>query len=63
MKSEKPVKKLEEIVLPFLLTPTEDITGGVNGRNFFFPAGQQSPLTFEQYEALLHSQYAKQLKH
>jgi hypothetical protein len=62
MKSEKPVKKLEEIVLPFLLKPTEIISGGISGQNFFFEPGHTYEITYPQYENLMGSQYAGQLK-
>lgn len=62
MKSTKPVKNLDEILLPLIITPDENIEGGVNGRMFFFSAGKPSALTYSEYEALTQTPYAKYIK-
>jgi hypothetical protein len=60
-RSTKPVKPLSEIVLPYKFTPRKTIEGGVNGKRFFFPIGQEATLTQGEYEALLASSYKDQL--
>lgn len=62
MKSEKVIKPLEEIVLPFLFTPSVSVGGGVNGIKYYFPQGVASEMTYSQYEAVFNSQYGYQLE-
>lgn len=61
-KSKKRILKLAEITQPYILTPNMDIAGAVNGAPFFFPRGKPSELTLEQYEVLVNSSYAEELK-
>lgn len=60
-KSKKRILELSEIVRPYVLTPSRDITGGVNRISYFFPRGKPSELTLSQYEVLVNSSYADQL--
>lgn len=60
-RSNKPVKPLSEIVLPYRFAPRTIIEGGVNGKRFYFPAGQEATLAQAEYEALLTSSYKDQL--
>jgi len=62
MKSQKPVKQLKEIVLPFLLKPTTYISGGINGNMFYYSSGFQYELTPEIYETLWNGGYAHELE-
>ena len=61
-KSKKRILRLSAIVRPYILTPNVDITGSVNGVLYFFPRGKPSELTLSQYEALVNSSYAKELR-
>jgi Mor family transcriptional regulator len=57
MRSTKKVKPLKELILPFTITPTRDIYGGVNGKQFYFPKGKESVMDYSQFEAVLLSDY------
>ena len=58
----KRVKELKEIVLPFQFSPKQYIAGQVNGVAYFFYPGKTHTMKFSEYEAILHSSYAKELK-
>ncbi len=62
MKSSKPVKKLDEIVLPLKITPKQTIKGGVNGVKFFFPAGKTVEISVSEYETLINSGYGDSIE-
>lgn len=61
MKSKKPVKSLNKIVLPFQFVPKVSISGSVNGKAYFFQQGNLITLSFSEFEAIYHSLYAKEL--
>ena len=56
----KRIKKLKELLLPFKFIPTKTIEGNINGDHFFFQIGQETELTFEQYQVILNSSYKDQ---
>lgn len=60
-KSNKPVILLDQILLPFTFTPKVTISGGVNGKNYYFPQGEKATLTPGEYEAIMNSQYREEL--
>ena len=62
MKSDKTVKELEEICLPFIFRPTTVIQGGVNGQMFNFYPGGEYEITLPIYEAIYNGNYGKQLE-
>ncbi len=61
MISNKPVKSLEEIVLPYTFTPPVDIEGGANGQMFYFKRLKTTEVTLAQFSILLTSDYGKYL--
>lgn len=61
VRSKKPVKALESIVRPYTFIPTKDISGGVNGRPFYFPKGKLAELDYSQYCAIVYSDYKGEL--
>ena len=61
-KSKKRIFELTEIVSPYILTPAVNISGNVNGVPFYFPRGKPSEVTLSQYEVLVNSSYAKELR-
>lgn len=62
MKSEKKIKDLSEISLPFVITPSITIRGGINGKNFLFIQGQSTIISYSEFEAIWHSGYGKELE-
>lgn len=61
MKSKKPVKTLDEIVLSYKVTFPVSVEGSVNTRSFKFQAGVEAELDYQVFEALKHSAYGKYL--
>lgn len=61
MKSNKPVKTLDEIVLSYKVTFPVSVEGSVNNRSFKFQAGVEAKLDYQVFEALKHSAYGKYL--
>ena len=57
MKSQKELKRLNEITLPFLLKPTKTIEGSVNGKKFYFERGKQYEITLAEFEVLYNAGY------
>lgn len=55
MKSDKPIKPLEEICLPYILRPTKYLEGGVNGKMFRFYPGEEYEIDFPIFEVLINS--------
>lgn len=62
-RSIRPVKSMEDILLPFKITFTRTIEGGVNNNAFRFPANQEVTISKQEYEAIAHSSYAEELGH
>lgn len=62
MKSKKEIIDLDKILLPYKITFPVTIEGSVNSDSFCFRKGEEVTLTFPQYEALMHSDYAKYLE-
>lgn len=61
MKSFKTVKRLEDIVLPFLFTPQHSDTIYVSGKPLTFEINKPIELEFPQFEAILNSRYGTEL--
>lgn len=61
MKSKKPIKQLSEIIKEFEIIFPITIEGSVNTDSFSFKKGEKVKLTYPQYEAINHSDYAKYL--
>lgn len=61
MKSQKPVKTLEEIVLPYKAIFPVTVEGSVNNRSYKYPANVEVELDYQVFEALKHSSYGKYL--
>lgn len=55
------MKKFEDLIKPFKFTPKTTISGGHNGKTFYFLKDQEVELTFEEYITILYSQYGDQL--
>lgn len=62
MKSEKHIKNLLDILLPFSFIPTEYIEGSINGKKYYFVRGIKTEVTFSQYESLVNAGYGKQFE-
>lgn len=61
MKSQKIVKDLLDILLPFSFTPGEYISGSVNGKKYYFQRGVKTEVSFSEYESLINAGYEKTL--
>ena len=60
LRSTKPVKSLEEVLLPYQVTFPVDVEGSVNVLSFKFRRNEPSEIkSYEIYEALAHSSYGK----
>lgn len=57
MKSKKRVKELNEIVLPYLLTPNKYLQGGINGKMYEYLPGKTYEITPAIFESLYLSGY------
>jgi hypothetical protein len=62
-KSTRPVKTLQEILLPFTFNPKENIQISVNNSFWSYRKDKQYQLSFPEYEAIAHSSFAHVLEH
>lgn len=61
MRSEKPVKALDDIVLKYPFCPPVSVFIGVNGTNLICDPNKTIDLNIWEFEAILYSQYSKYL--
>lgn len=62
-RSLRPIKTLDEILLPFSITFPIRIEISVNKEFWKYPANQLVHLSYREYEVLAHSAYAQYLGH
>jgi hypothetical protein len=63
-RSNKPVKSLKEVLLPFEVTFPFTVEVGVNRDHWTYAANNRIRInTYAEYEAIAHSSYAKYLGH
>lgn len=60
-RSQKPIKSLEKVLLPYRVTFPVNAGFGVNGKYREVPAGVEVELTQGEFEALLTSELGKYL--
>ena len=63
LRSTRPIKRLEDVLLPFRIVFPETIEGSVNSHFFLFKKGERVTLSLREYETIAHSSYAKYLGH
>lgn len=63
MRSNKPVKNLKDLILPYTFIPKESVSGNTNGKRISLIKGIKTSLKIEEYETLLNSGYGYLLEH